>query len=189
MLRLNEEMVQLLYPEQSLKAYFRELQRFLTSDVCVGLELVGENSIERMKQLAGAVNPIGLMAGESRASTIRGIFGQDSVKNAIHVASDPARYQAELDIFFSEKYRHCHTSILNNCSLLLIKPHAVQSGDAGKIIDRVLEEGFEISAMQTFFLDRATAEEFFELYKGVVPDYSQMIDQVVSGPIIACEVR
>ena len=42
MLRLNEEMVQLLYPEQSLKAYYRELLRFLTSDVVVGFEMVGE---------------------------------------------------------------------------------------------------------------------------------------------------
>ncbi len=47
----------------------------------------------------------------------------------------------------------------------------MQAGYAGKIIDRVLEEGFEISAMQTFFLDRATAEEFFELYKGVLPEF------------------
>ena len=43
--------------------------------------------------------------------------------------------------------------------------------------------------MQTFFLDRATAEEFFELYKGVLPDYQVMIDQMVSGPCLAVEVR
>jgi nucleoside-diphosphate kinase len=35
-----------------------------------------------------------------------------------------------------------------------------------------LEEGFEVSAMQMFFLDRATAEEFYELYKGVVSEYN-----------------
>jgi nucleoside-diphosphate kinase len=58
MLRLNEEMVQLLFPEQALKAYFRELLRFLTSDVVVGLEVVGEHSIESMKMLAGNVNPL-----------------------------------------------------------------------------------------------------------------------------------
>jgi nucleoside diphosphate kinase len=40
-----------------MKAYFREMMRFLTSDVVVGLELVGENSIERMKILAGPTNP------------------------------------------------------------------------------------------------------------------------------------
>eukprot|EP00347_Sterkiella_histriomuscorum_P017719 403348257 len=192
MLRMNDEMIQLLYPEQSLKAYFRELQRFLSSDVSVGIELVGENSIERMKILAGQSNPLGSLGSAGPGSgdqTIRNLFGQDSVKNAIHIASDSQRYKAEMDIFFNEKYKHCQPAILNNCSLLLIKPHCVQSGQAGKIIDRILEEGFEISAMQTFFLDRATAEEFFELYKGVVPDYSQVIDQMVSGPTIALEVR
>ena len=43
--------------------------------------------------------------------------------------------------------------------------------------------------MQTFFLERNEAEEFFELYKGVHPEYNSMIDQCVSGPIIALEVR
>lgn len=57
MIKLNEEMVTLLYPEQASKAYFREMMRFLTSDVVVGLELVGENSIEKMKQLCGPANP------------------------------------------------------------------------------------------------------------------------------------
>jgi nucleoside-diphosphate kinase len=43
--------------------------------------------------------------------------------------------------------------------------------------------------MQSFFLDRPTAEDAFELYKGVLPEYSQMIDQIVSGPLIAMEIR
>ena len=40
-----------------------------------------------------------------------------------------------------------------------------------------------------FFLDRPTAEEFFEVYRGVLPEYVQMIDQMTSGPCIAMEVR
>ena len=66
--------------------------------------------------------------------------------------------------------------MLNNCSLCIIKPHSVQSGLTGKILDRILEEGFEVSALQSFFLDRTIAEDFFELYKGVLPDFNQMID-------------
>jgi nucleoside-diphosphate kinase len=46
------------------------------------------------------------------------------------------------------------TAMLNNCTLCLIKPHAIESGFAGHIIDRILEEGFEISAMASYFLDR-----------------------------------
>ena len=57
MLKLNEEIVTQLYPEQAAKAYFREMMKFLTSDVVVGFELVGENSIERMKALCGPTNP------------------------------------------------------------------------------------------------------------------------------------
>lgn len=42
----------------------------------------------------------------------------------------------------------------------------------GKILDAILGEGFEISAMEMFYLDKQTAEEFFEIYKGVMPEYS-----------------
>lgn len=79
MLRMNEEMVSLIYPEQSMKAYFRELTRFLTSDVVVGIELVGDNSIERMKMLAGQPNAMGGMGREQHLKpeerTIRGMYG------------------------------------------------------------------------------------------------------------------
>jgi nucleoside-diphosphate kinase len=79
-------------------------------------------------------------------------------------------------MFFSDKSKNCFSALLTNCSLCLIKPHAVASGLTGKIIDRILEEGFEISAIQTFFLDRSTCEDFFELYKGILPEYSYLID-------------
>lgn len=49
--------------------------------------------------------------------------------------------------------------------------------------------GFEISAIQIFQLDRANAEEFLEVYKGVVQEYSGMIDQLITGPCIALEIR
>jgi len=44
--------------------------------------------------------------------------------------------------------------MLNNCSLCLIKPHVIAGGLAGQVIDRVLDEGFEISAMASVFLNR-----------------------------------
>jgi nucleoside-diphosphate kinase len=64
------------------------------------------------------------------------------------------------------------TAMLTNCTLCLIKPHAIEQGFAGHIIDRILEEGFEISALSSCFLDRTNAEEFMDLYKGVVPNYN-----------------
>jgi nucleoside-diphosphate kinase len=54
----------------------------------------------------------------------------------------------------------------------------------------ILQEGFEISAMEMFYIDKPTAEEFFELYKGVFPEYSMMIDHIsTGGPILVMEIR
>ena len=83
----------------------------------------------------------------------------------------------ETELFFSEQVRSAgFTAQLTNCSLCLIKPHTVASGHAGAIIDRILDEGFEISAISSVFLNRSEAEEFMQLYKTLVRDFSQTID-------------
>lgn len=79
--------------------------------------------------------------------------------------------------------------MFTNCTCCVIKPHIVSSGQAGLIIDAILEEGFEISAMQMFNLDKPTAEEFFEIYKGVLPEFTSIIDQMIIGPCIVLEIR
>lgn len=62
-------------------------------------------------------------------------------------------------------------------------------GRAGAIIDFILAEGFEISAMQMFWLDRPTAEEFLEVYKGVVAEFPALAEELTTGPCIALEIR
>ena len=53
----------------------------------------------------------------------------------------------------------------------------------------ILQEGFEISSMEMFTLDRPTAEEFFEVYKGVLPEFVGMVEHMTTGPCIVLEVR
>jgi nucleoside-diphosphate kinase len=62
-------------------------------------------------------------------------------------------------------------------------------GNAGKIIDIILQEGFEISAMEMFYLNRGTAEEFLDVYKGVLPEYVPLIEHMICGPSIVLEIR
>ena len=59
------------------------------------------------------------------------------------------------------------------------------------MIDKLLTTGgFEIAALQMFHLNKSTACEFFELYKGVMPEFNQMTDYVATGgPVVACEIR
>ena len=81
------------------------------------------------------------------------------------------------------------TAVLNNCTLCLIKPHVLKEGIAGQVIDAILEAGFEISAMELFNLSQPVIEEFYEVYKGVLPEYLPLIEHMTSGPMIALEVR
>lgn len=81
------------------------------------------------------------------------------------------------------------TAQLNNCTVCVIKPHAIKSNNAGAIIDRIMEHGLEISALQMLALDRNAAEEFLEVYRGVTPSYADMVSQICSGLCIAMELR
>jgi len=65
----------------------------------------------------------------------------------------------------------------------------VKEGRAGQVIDMILQAGFEVSAMEMFYLDRPTAEEFWDVYKGVLAEYNPMLEHLSSGPLIALEVR
>ncbi|KAI8823476.1 nucleoside diphosphate kinase [Fimicolochytrium jonesii] len=79
-------------------------------------------------------------------------------------------------------------SDLQNSTLGLIRPHAVLSGQTGKIINDILQAGFVINNAELFRLQLADAEEFLEVYKGVIPEYHSMLTQLTSGPVIALEV-
>ncbi len=66
----------------------------------------------------------------------------------------------------------------------IIKVDAVSKGFTGKIIDRLLTEGFTIRAMKQTRLMRAEAEEFYGVHRG--KDFFEgLIDFTISGNIVA----
>ena len=59
------------------------------------------------------------------------------------------------------------TARLRDTTLVLIKPHAVLAGQAGKILNYLHSPGgFTVAAVALFNLDKANAEEFLQVYKG-----------------------
>lgn len=81
------------------------------------------------------------------------------------------------------------TSTLDSCSCGIIKPHAVKSKLLGPIIDHIISQGYEISAATSIYFDKVQSEEFYEVYKGVVPEYADHVQQLCSGLVVALEVR
>lgn len=71
----------------------------------------------------------------------------------------------------------------------VIKPHLVGSGMAGAALYEIQKAGFEISAIQTVNFSKPNAEEFLEVYKGVVQEYPEMVEELISGTSIAIEIK
>mmetsp|Transcript_3279 Transcript_3279/g.4835 ORF Transcript_3279/g.4835 Transcript_3279/m.4835 type:complete len:367 (-) Transcript_3279:32-1132(-) len=132
----------------------------MVSGPSIALELVGDNAIEKWK---------GMMADEpclGSAST-----DDAAVETAFYFSSDQET-----------------TARFEKSSLLLIKPHAVTEGLIGKILGTLLSYSMDILALETFTLDTANAADFLEVYKGVLPEYPQMVSQYANGQCVAIEV-
>ena len=187
MTRFDETTAELFYGEHKGKSFYQNLVEFVTSDVVVGMELVRENAIKAWRQLLGPTNT--LKARDEAPESLRAQFGTDGTRNACHGSDSPASADRELGIFFGQFSPMKSTSLLNNCTCAVIKPHIVKSGQVGGIIQLILDEGFEISAMQNFSLDTPTAEEFLEIYKGVLPEYIPIVEELTTGPCFVLEIR
>nr|XP_045017214.1 nucleoside diphosphate kinase 7-like [Jaculus jaculus] len=82
-----------------------------------------------------------------------------------------------------------NTSKFTNSTCCIIKPHAISEGLLGKILMAIRDACFEISAMQMFNMDWVNVEEFYEVYKGVVTEYNEMVTEMYSGPCVAIEIQ
>jgi len=72
-------------------------------------------------------------------------------------------------------------------SLCLIKPHALSM--AASIINDILNEGFYITAITTKKLTRSEAKDFYEIYNGVIKEYNYLLEQLLSGSVIALQIH
>jgi nucleoside-diphosphate kinase len=68
-------------------------------------------------------------------------------------------------------------------TLAIIKPDAVKKKAVGKIIQRIEEEGFEISGIKQLHLTKEEAEGFYIVHKEK-PFYGSLTDFMSSGDII-----
>lgn len=65
----------------------------------------------------------------------------------------------------------------------ILKPDTVKAGNTGRIIDRLIKEGFHIRAMKLIHLTRAQAEGFYYVHKER-PFFSSLVEFMSEGPIV-----
>ena len=73
---------------------------------------------------------------------------------------------------------------MSNLTFTMIKPEAVEAGNTGAILNKIESSGFRIVAMKKVSLSKDRAGEFYEVHKER-PFYSELVDYMSSGPIIA----
>ena len=73
---------------------------------------------------------------------------------------------------------------MSNLTFTMVKPEAVESGNAGAILNKIENAGFRIVALKKVLLTKERAGEFYEVHKER-PFYVELVDYMSSGPVIA----
>ncbi|WP_456440159.1 nucleoside-diphosphate kinase [Caldithrix abyssi] len=68
-------------------------------------------------------------------------------------------------------------------TLAILKPDCVQKGLVGKVIDHLLNKGFDIIGMKMVHLTKQTAGEFYAVHKGR-PFYDELVDFMTESPVV-----
>ncbi len=72
---------------------------------------------------------------------------------------------------------------MNQKTLAIIKPDAVEKGVVGDIIQRIQNAGFKILGMKFIRLSEAQAKAFYEIHKDK-PFFNDLVKYMTSGPVV-----
>ena len=95
-LRLTEEDARGFYAVHKERPFYASLVKFMTSGPIIVSALEGEGAIAKNRELMGPTD-----SQEAERGTIRGDFGTDIEKNAVHGSDGVATAKLEIAYFFS----------------------------------------------------------------------------------------
>eukprot|EP00761_Pharyngomonas_kirbyi_P012619 gb/GECH01012646.1/.p1 GENE.gb/GECH01012646.1/~~gb/GECH01012646.1/.p1 ORF type:complete len:377 (+),score=93.81 gb/GECH01012646.1/:1-1131(+) len=188
LVRLTKAQAGEFYSVHKGKPFYDKLLDFMSEDPVIAMELVAENAIQKWRDLIGPTDCE--QAKIDAPNSLRARFGTNKTYNACHGSDSIENGIKEISFFFGTEGKSIDTTArFSNCTVCVIRPHAVFEGLTGKIIDDIMEEGYEISALEMFVLDETNAAEFLEVYKGVIPEYKFIVEEMSTGPCVAMEIR
>ncbi|XP_039756977.1 nucleoside diphosphate kinase 7-like [Pararge aegeria] len=161
---------------------------YVTTGEVIGLELVAPNAVKKWRDVLGTTDPETAAPG-----TLRRLYGENKLKNVAHGCVTLEEASRMLDKFFGYENglrRIPFRATLKNCTCCIIKPHVMIDGNVGAILEQIAtSSNFYISAIAMFSVKISNAKEFYEVYKGVLPEYENMCIHLTEGKCIALEVK
>jgi nucleoside-diphosphate kinase len=97
MLHLDKSLAQRHYAGHKDKPFFENLVKYMTSAPIIAVVLEGEGAVALIRKAMGPTDP-----AQAEAGTIRGDFGTDIERNAVHGSDSEATAEEEIKLFFSE---------------------------------------------------------------------------------------
>ena len=77
---------------------------------------------------------------------------------------------------------------MKNITFTMLKPDSVSKGNIGKIIDKIIQDGFEIIAMKYTRLSTEDASKFYSIHSER-PFFKDLISYMTSGTIVAAILK
>ena len=97
MLHVDKALAERHYAVHKDKPFFPGLVDYISSSPIVASVFEGNGAVEAIRKLMGATDP-----AKAEKGTIRGDFGLDIERNAIHGSDSADNAQIEIELFFTE---------------------------------------------------------------------------------------
>lgn len=108
MMQITDELAARHYAEHQAKPFYDGLIAFITSGPVVAMIWEGREAVTVVRSLMGSTDPLKAAPG-----TIRGDLALDLGMNLIHGSDSPARAEAEMALFFSDRELHQYERTLD----------------------------------------------------------------------------
>jgi nucleoside-diphosphate kinase len=96
MVHLSRAQAEAFYAVHRERPFFNDLVKFMTEGPVVVQVLEGENAVAKNREIMGPTD-----SRKAGPSTIRGRYGTDIERNAVHGSDAPDTARAEISFFFS----------------------------------------------------------------------------------------
>jgi len=146
----------------------RELGCDVGAGKVVAVEIVGANAVSEVQNLCGPVDSS--QARSSAPGSLRARFGTDASSNAVHASESETNAAHELQFFFESRKGTTCALMSNDSTLCIVKPSlfARSAASLGDVIAELSSNGYAVTGLNSRILNRSDAQEFLEVYKGVV---------------------
>ena len=95
-IQISKEEAEEFYSLHQTKSFYDNLCTYLASGPIVAMILVGENAIQKNRDIMGATDP-----KKAKAGTIRKLYGISIDKNSVHGSDSPENAKKEINFFFN----------------------------------------------------------------------------------------